>query len=138
MKLEDFEHRLERQPLRPVPPPWREEMLHAANAVAARRSGLRETEPASWWREWLWPNPATWAGLAGAWAVITVLNLASVSRSEKGVAPAIPLAPQTLALLREQRQLLAELVHPSPAPAEPPKTPALRPRSQRVVRVVIV
>ena len=59
--MDDFEQFLSRQPLRPIPPGWRNQILPA-----------RESR----WREWLWPSPVAWATLVAVWVVIIGLQLA--------------------------------------------------------------
>lgn len=82
MKPDDLERRLERQPLRQVPPGWREEILRRAGRRPAALSD--KASPSSWvdrlrdrLRDWLWPHPVAWGGLAASWAVILALNAAS-------------------------------------------------------------
>ncbi len=62
----DFEEYLRRQSIRPVPAHWRGEILRAARAQPAAPP---------WWREWLWPSPRAWAGLAAAWGLILLLTV---------------------------------------------------------------
>lgn len=111
-----FEQRLSGQPMREIPGPWRAEILAAAQAAAAPRHTTRNPQPVSWWRELFWPHPAAWAALAGAWLVM--LGGRIVLREEAPVQFARQAAPsrQLRELLREQGQLLAELVGPREAP----------------------
>ena len=78
-------------------------------------------------RRWLWPTPAAWGGLAAVWAVILGLNLEfSPAEPAQARARSAPPSPQARELLRQQRQLMAELIKP-----EPPDSPhPPRPRSQ--------
>jgi hypothetical protein len=61
---------LQRQQFRQVPASWRREILNAA--------------PASTWREWLWPSPVAWGAVAAAWALIALLQLATVQPHGNG------------------------------------------------------
>jgi hypothetical protein len=78
MNTDDFEQRLQRQPLRPVPPEWRDEILAAARAGAAPSSLAPRPSPLlSLLRDWLWPHPVAWGALAAGWALVVVLNSAA-------------------------------------------------------------
>ncbi len=129
-----FERRLRAQPLRPVPPAWREEILTAARAGETNRSKQREQRllfscSTAWLRSLLWPYPRAWAGLAALWLAVAGFNLASrePARQEAAGTAARP-SPQMRELLRQQEQLLVELVgpmerteavRPKPAPSQP-------------------
>ncbi len=139
MNAEDqFERRLQGQPLRPLPAPWREEILEAARA-AAPRSIAPERSLSSWaavadrLHGLLWPHPRAWAGLAALWLVILGLSLLSREPARQDLAnrsfrPSL----QTRELLREQEQLLAELVGPlGSGGVERRKSEPTGPRSQR-------
>jgi len=116
--MNEFEQRLRRVPLQPAPPDWRAEIL--AVAVPVRPA----VPPRPWsarlrvqWPALLWPAPRAWAGLATVWLVILVLQFAS---RDPAAAPAASLvaqkaAPPTLEMqaeLRQQQQLLVELLGP--------------------------
>ena len=128
MNSEDqFEKRLARQPLRPVPPAWREEILSAARQVSRSPQASRITHDVAPWStvlaaarsqlsNLLWPHPRAWAGLAAAW--LLVIGLTFAAREPAGPAMArqpVPPSPQMRELLRQQEQLLADLI----GPAEP-------------------
>jgi anti-sigma factor RsiW len=88
------------------------------------------------WRELLWPSPRAWTGLAALWAVMLAANV--VTREPRtATEPPRPamLSPSVLETLRQQRQMLAELVGmPEAARADQPlpaASPALQPRTQR-------
>jgi hypothetical protein len=139
MNLESFEQKLARQPLRQPPVEWRADILSAAQAAdpsshpppAARHSLLSTLrQPLS---SFLWPHPRAWAGLAAAWVVIFAVNVASRDGSATTtVGRVTPPPPQVLELLKQQTQLLAELVGPlEETGADRPKPFAPQPRSQR-------
>lgn len=156
MTPDPFEQRLSRQPLRPVPAEWRDEVLAragdlqspslASTAVAdggckppARTSHLSTFN--SQIREWLWPCPQAWAALAAVWVLLLAVNFADRDRSAPSTASAkaLPVMPYAY---REQQKLLAELfppepispprprVQPAPAPPSAPRTD-LRPATRR-------
>jgi hypothetical protein len=81
------------------------------------------------WRELVWPCRRIWAGLATAWVVILALNLMSGTgdgRQMAAKAESRP-GPEVMAVLREQRQMLAQLLEPSALPASSrPKIPGPR------------
>jgi len=139
MNREDpFERRLRSQPLRPVPPNWREGILQSARTAARSQQAQSVAQVGGWARlralleAWLWPHPRVWAGLAGVWCVILGLSLASreSSLSELANLPP-PKAPPMRELLRYQAQLLVELAGPAEKPvAERPKSAAPKPRSE--------
>jgi hypothetical protein len=133
MNPNKFEHRLQRQPLRKIPAEWRGEILDAARR--AQQPSTFSPQPASWWRELLWPCPQAWAGLAAVWVLILALN--SVTREPTPAArfQNPTRVPEVLIALREHRRLLAELTG-SPTAAEQPKPFEPRPRSERSQRIV--
>jgi len=164
MNSDDFEQRLQRQPLRQIPPEWRAEILSKAHhALAAPKSGeggsrithsLRRSQTKadhiSAWRilvstfnsqpsTLLWPSPKAWAGLAAIWLLLIVVN-ASTNDKSIAVARALPRpAPERLMAWREQERLLTELLGPREMPvAEKPKPAASSPRSERHNEFLII
>src|SRR6185503_16798594 len=81
MKPHDFEKQLQRQPLRAAPGEWREEILQASLASVSPHASRLAPDALPWWREWLWPSPQAWAGLAAVWLVILGLNSTTALRS---------------------------------------------------------
>jgi len=131
MKPDDFEQRLRQQPLRQVPAAWREEILSAARATARSRPSTPDPRP-SWLSTLLWPNPKAWAGLAALWVLVFALHFAARDGSPAIAKQSAPLSPQVLMALREQEQLVAELIGRSEAPdADRPQPAAPRPHSHR-------
>jgi len=139
MNPDPFEQRLSRQPLRPVPAEWRDEILpragdlqspSLASAMASDgdcKSPARASQPSTLnpqLRDLLWPCPQAWAGLAAVWVLLLALNLATRDRSAPNTASAsaLPVMPYAW---REQQKLLAELFPPEPvAPPRPRAQPA--------------
>ena len=143
MKPDDFENQLQRQPLREAPSEWRAEILHAAtNAVAAdvrRRTDEARTVSQSnrlltsaatsqaWWREWFWPSPQAWAGLAAVWLIILSLNSTTASRAveitKQSPRPSLEVETTLAAQRRELARLLDNFSEPTPAPKAGPPGP---------------
>ena len=145
MTEDDFEQRVQRQPLRQVPSEWREEILSAARQAALPRHAPRATHHGSPARSllstlrrqlsaFLWPHPAAWAGLAAVWLVILGLNHATGDTAPRLARGSSPTTPQIFMAFQEQKRVLAELLGPRETPnpvAERPKLVAPRPRSER-------
>jgi hypothetical protein len=116
----DFEKRLQEQRMREIPRHWRAQMLAAA-----------QTPPAASWREWLWPCPRAWAGLAAAWVMILGMNLAAEKGPSQLASKKVAFSRQELQELRRQQQILTELI----SPQETAETGSLKrsaaPRSER-------
>ena len=137
MRPEDFEKRLQRQPLRKIPAEWRGEILDAARRAHQPQPSTFNPQPASWWRELFWPCPQAWAGLAAVWVLILALNSVTREPAPAAQSPNAPRAPEVLMALRDHRRLLAELIE-SPMEVEPPKPPVPGPRTQLPQRTVAV
>ena len=132
-----FEKRLKEVPHRPIPAQWRRDILRASRAAAPARNS-----PLSAWAariaaansvvsRMLWPHPKAWIGLTAVWLLILVLTLAEREPEQAQFVRAVaPPSPQMLEMLREQEQLLAELVG-STERAEPHPPVLPQPRSQR-------
>jgi hypothetical protein len=143
MNPDDFEKRLQRQPLRQVPAEWREEILSAARQASLSHHASRVTHHAppsrsllstinSQLSTLLWPHPAAWAGLAAVWLVILGINLTTRDAAQAVAKNASPVSPQVFMAFQEQERLLSELIGPRETPvAERPKPVPSRPRSER-------
>jgi hypothetical protein len=128
---EQFEKRLQRQPLGQVPSAWREEILRAAHQTPAIRQLMRAKNGSPWWQEFFWPHPIAWGAIASIWLLILGVNLATREPSQANLGHrTAPPSQQMRELLRQQEQMLAELVGPRESlDADRPKPAA--PRSQR-------
>jgi len=137
---EQFEQRLQSQPHRPMPVEWREKILSAAlkrvpSGIAQHqepRLGFPHRAP-SWLLSLLWPHPKAWAGLAAIWLLVLSLNLATREPASSRVMSQTAARPLQLhEMLRQQEQLLAELLGPVEKPEITPTKPRdPQPRSQR-------
>ena len=133
--MDDFEQKLQCQPLRQVPGEWREEILAAAEVQlpgAPKRSEGGSTFIAQL-STILWPHPAAWAGLAAVWILILAVDFSMRDKSpvmaEKTATP----SPEVIVELRRQQRLLAELIGPRDTrDADRSKPLVPQPRSERV------
>ena len=141
MNTDDFEKRLQRQSLREIPSGWRADILRTANtpvAADARRLHLLGQNDQShltsaataWWREWLWPSPKAWAGLAAVWLVILGLNVTKASHYTDMAKQAPKPSTEMEASLAAQRRELARLLDNFTEPAPTPKSSPPGPRSE--------
>ena len=81
------------------------------------------------WQELVWPCRRIWAGMAAAWLLVLVFHLATGER-EKVVADHAPPPPDVAVALKEQRQMLAQLLDTgATAPMIRPRIPG--PRSEQ-------
>ena len=140
MNSNDFEKRLQRQPMRRVPAEWRANILSAARQAASLQHAPRTTHHASpsllstlhhQLTTLLWPHPAAWAGLAAVWLVILGLNHMTQDAPTRVARHVSPPSPEVFMAFQEQQRLLIELIGPREIPAaERPKAALPRPRSE--------
>jgi hypothetical protein len=138
MKPDDFESRLQRQPLRQIPPAWRADILATTDAAQARGHASRVTRH-SWLSTisdqlstFFWPHPKAWAGLAAVWIFIFVLNFSMRETSPIMAKKSAPPSPEVMVELKKQQRMFAELVGSyEPADADRRKIFSPRPRSER-------
>jgi hypothetical protein len=137
-ETEQFERRLRRQPLKPVPAGWRAEILAAAK-LAARRSEAKTVQPS--WRSTInrqlstifWPHPKAWAGLAAIWIFIFAMNFSMRDPAPRVVEKTAPPSPEVMVELKKQQLLFAELVGAcEPLDADRQKLFSPKPRSECV------
>jgi hypothetical protein len=135
---DDFEQKLQRQPLRSVPTGWREEILTVAESAVGARHPLPVTRP-SWLSTLnsqlstlLWPHPKAWAGLAAVWILIFVVNFSTRDQSPVMTEKSAPPSPEVMVELRQQQRLLVELIGPrDTSDADRSKSYVPQPRSER-------
>jgi len=142
MNPDDFEIRLQRQPLRQIPAEWREQILSAARQASLPQHASRLTHHVPSSRSLLstlhnqlstllWPHPTAWAGLAATWLVILGINLTTRDAAMVAARHAAPVPPQVFMAFQEQERLLSELIGPRDTPvAERPKPRLPKPRSE--------
>ncbi len=138
MKPDDFESRLQGQPLRQLPSDWRREILAAAREAPAPVHAARSPHE-SWLSTFnhqlstlFWPHPKAWAGLAAVWICIVALNLSLRDSSPRMAMKSAPPSAEVIMELRKQHRMFAELGGGrEPAVADQRKVFAPKPRSQR-------
>ena len=138
MKPEDFEQRLQRQPLRQVPAEWRAEILSAAregqtirhSSFVIRRSWLSTLN--SQLSTIFWPHPKAWAGLAAVWILIFAVDFSVRDKSPVVAEKAAPPSQEVIAELNKQQQMLAELIGANQAREAVMPRFLPQPRSERV------
>jgi hypothetical protein len=135
MKPDDFEKRLQSQPLRQIPTEWRRQILQNA-----RQSAPSALDPRpSLLSTLLWPNPKAWAGLAVVWVVVFVLQFASRETSRTVATVATSQSSAILASLKDQQKTLVELMgNDQPKDADQPPRGGPRPRSDLGSRAAII
>ncbi|MGA9452365.1 MAG: hypothetical protein WBW41_13595 [Verrucomicrobiia bacterium] len=142
MKPDDFEQKLQRQPLRQIPAGWREEIL----AVAGQESSPARRVPERHWLSTLshqlstllWPHPKAWAGLAAVWILIFAVDFSLRDKTPGVAGKSAPPSRELVAELKQQRRMLAELIgahDTSDADRSIPLVP--RPRSERVEILIV-
>lgn len=131
MKPDEFEQQLRNQPLRPVPPEWRAEIIDTARRASRRQAAAPVRQSAPWWREWLWPSPQAWAGLAAVWLFLLGLHFTGPADSASSTVQTQSPTPEIRMALAAQRLEMTRLLD-GPVESTPPSKPAVPgPRSER-------
>ncbi len=95
----------------------RQQALAASSSSANAHDGERVSFAIQLWRELILPCRAVWVGLAAAWAIIFALHISTGAEPAAQMVKTTPLDAETVIVLREQRQILAQLLYTVPAPA---------------------
>ena len=131
MNNSEFEDHLRRQPLKPLPPHWRQQILRSCQS-APKTSAAQGVERL---RELFWPHPRAWGALAVVWIVILTINLINHQEQDGSVhaRPTQSEREQLRMALVEQRRLWQEVVGPESTASQPahvkPKEVNTSPRS---------
>jgi hypothetical protein len=139
MNADEFEKRLQRQPLRQAPCEWRSEILAAARDAQTVRHASRITHH-SWLSTFnhqlsilFWPHPKAWAGLAAVWIAIIALNLSARDTAPVLAEKYMPPSPEVMVELKKQQRMFAELVGSrEPLDVDRPRIFVPKPRGERV------
>jgi hypothetical protein len=140
MNADDFEKKLQRQPLRQVPGDWREAILRTAQSRAssvAQRPGPLLIRPLLIaWRELIQPCRFAWSGMAALWLLFWLINAHTQPEdSPWQVATSARAVSQRIGFLQEQRRVLAELTGPIDLPpADPSRRTQPKPHSERILK----
>jgi hypothetical protein len=114
---------------------WAEDLSTELRSEATpARENVLFTAGWALWRELVLPSRRIWAGLACAWVLIVVLNLASAEPTTKVVSQSKPRSSEELRALIEQRRMLAQLIGPLSEPASTQRRTSPGPRSDRVAQ----
>jgi len=117
-----------------------QQVVAAAQSDARPRPSTLDSRPLGWLSTInaqlsavLWPHPKAWAGLAAVWLVILAVNFGTREATPMLDARRVtPPSPDTLRLLKQQEQLLAELSGRFEIrEADRPKVMPPRPRTER-------
>jgi hypothetical protein len=152
----DFENRLQRHPLREPPRDWRADILAAVvgprlsghtlsgRAALPRRPELGRSSSFALPADEIsvlgpgegasaWPSLRAWAALAAVWVVIFLLHFTAPDEPRLARSSA-PMTMQSLAMMREQTLIMAQLLgqgEPTDAAEPPAALPAPpKPRSE--------
>jgi hypothetical protein len=138
MNLEDFDKRLQQQPIRPVPEHWRNQILQRARQIDSRQPKAENSPAKSWLHQLLWPCPQAWGALAAVWVVVLFLN--SNSHSPNASVVKVPTeSREVMMAVKHQLIYRTELMTANDVPvAEPPKFSAPQSRNEPAVRFVAV
>jgi hypothetical protein len=133
MKPDNFEQELQRQPLRPIPGDWREQILGAC----VRKQAAVEAASVPAWRLLFLRFPVAWGAFAALWVAIVSIN-ALLIRSDTPVTPRQVAVSsfQSLAAWNHRSAVLQQLASDdqaveAAAPAPPPVMNLNSPRSER-------
>lgn len=138
MKMDNFEKRLQRQPLRQPPAAWREEILASARANIPTSGHACTSELLTGWRALLARIPAAWGAVAALWLVIlgvnSLLSGPAITKIASTPGPASHEPMTVWNLQRAEYSLLANHQTDSPDLAPAPRQPAVPPPPRSDIR----
>lgn len=140
--MNEFEQKLQRQPLKKIPGDWRAEILREGRRVAVRE--IWDAETASLPKStglstfvirlstFFWPHPKAWGALAAVWIFIFILNFSTRDTSPRLAEKLAPPSPEIIVELKKQQRMFAELAGTyETTDADRPRIFSPRPRSER-------
>jgi hypothetical protein len=106
----DFENHLGKQPIKPVPADWKNDILREAHRSAPQqvRDASAFESLRNWLRDLLWPSPAAWGGLAALWAVLLAIGSIPAGENAEMLGSSTPLTPRQVELVKQQKEWLRE------------------------------
>lgn len=134
MNSDDFEKRLESQPLRRIPSEWRKQILPGTkssphSSFTSRHSFLSTLH--SQLSTILWPNPKAWAGLAAVWMLIFAIQFETKNQTPLVATVSASARTQTVTMLKDQQKILAELMdNAEPRDVDKPRRLPNQPHSE--------
>jgi len=135
MNTDEFEKRLQRQPLRQIPAEWRTEILQNAVPAPNSSSVIRHSflsTLTSHLSALLLPHPKAWAALGAVWILIFALHVSSRDSVPQMAGKTQPSSTEIASNLRDQEKILAELIGNNEMPtADRPKRLPPQPHSER-------
>jgi len=135
MNSDDFEKRLQSQPMRQIPGEWRTQILQGAKQSVPSPLDPRP----SFLSTLLWLNPKAWASLAVVWITIFALQFASRSGAPKITTESVPQSSVFWMSLRYEQQTLVELMgNNQPVDADQPPDAGPKPHSERQSKTAAV
>jgi hypothetical protein len=136
--LEQFEQRLRRLSVKPIPGEWRTEILAATRDAQAIRRASRSTHRSllstinHQLSTILWPHPKAWVGLAAVWIFIFILNFSMRDKAPVMAEKFTPPSPDAIVELKKQQRMFVKLVGANELPdANRQNTFPPKPRSAR-------
>lgn len=130
---DEFDKRLSQIELNEPPPNLRAEVLQSIPTASGATE--RATPNIPWWKEFFWPCPQAWLGMASLWAIMIAIHFGTdptekkMARESDGIYPTT-----TIALLRRHELITDELLSqeiPEHKPKRKKKPAVDRPRSSR-------
>ena len=124
MNFDDFEKKLQHQPLRQIPANWRESILQAAQEqTASGTQHLLIRAVLITWCELIQPCRYAWSSMATLWLAFWMINSHMKFRPPPArMANSSPAASEQIRSFAEQQRVLVELTGPIDlSPAERPR-----------------
>jgi hypothetical protein len=133
MKPEDFEQKLQRQPMRQVPAEWREQVLGAC----VQKETVAEETVVPVWRLFFARFPVAWGAFAALWVVLVSINVLLAASDTPGAPGQVAASSfQSLTVWTSHSATLQQLASDDQSmdaqtPAQPPVMKLKSPRSER-------
>jgi|SwirhisoilCB3_FD_contig_91_304038_length_2691_multi_3_in_0_out_0_3 hypothetical protein len=134
MNSDDFEKRLQSQPLRQIPNGWREQILTSATSSRPSTLDPRPSLLSTIHHQLstlLWPNPKAWIGLAAVWVLIFAIRFESHTHAPVLATVSTPSGREIAITLKDEQKILVELMENNqPHEADRPRQLPSQPHSE--------